>query len=1132
MYKFIVIVISALLVSACRLDVATTPGGGVRADSGKIDCREDQGTCRAWYGGPEAKSEFLEARPDSGYDFVGWSGDCSGSARRCEVNVGALTRDLAVEAHFQPGGGAVVAVTASPGGVVSSSDGQLRCSIDCAASYPAGSRVTLVAEPLPGYRFNGWQGVCANRQQNHCTLNINATRRNLSADFVQSDAAVATFDGIYQVEVDNTGFSFDGFIIRDGRIDGGFFLQVSFILEGVVQDNGDFTFTATSGPCEIEFQGSIDGNAISGDFDASACGRPEGTISGQRVESFEEPDFVNFESGQVRPLALSPDGSRLFVANTPNGTLEIFGVQGGSLSFQHAVPVGLEPVAVAAANNDEVWVVNHLSDSVSIVDVSAAVPSVIRTLQVGDEPRDIVFAGPGRQRAFITTARRGQNTNYPFEEYRTAGLPRADVWVFDRGSDEFALSDQPLTIVNLFGDVPRALATNASGSRVYAAVFMSGNQTTTLFNAPEVDAGKAAPDRDVHGDVQPATGLIVKYDGEAWRDEAGSDWSNRVNLSLPDYDVFTINANAAVPREVSRVSGVGTTLFNMANNPVNDELYVTNLDARNEVRFEGPGTISTTVRGHIANSRVSLISENEMRGAIDLNPHVDYSLPQGDAIPAGQKARSLSQPIGIAVAPDGSELYVAALGSNKVAALPTDVFSQGYTPDRDAQVEIPGGGPTGLVLDAGGRYLYVLARYNNSVVTVDTANLSVTGSRSLANPEPSHVREGRPFLYDANLTSSNGTAACSSCHIFGDVDHLAWDLGNPDDEVVSNPLQFTVTGRPDDGATFHPMKGPMTTQTFRGMTDSGAMHWRGDRTGSNRVQVRGELESVEAAAFKEFNPAFVGLIGRQQELSRSEMQAFTDFALSIMPPPNPLRALDNSLNESQRLGENIYFNQISTGGALTCNDCHTLNPLLKQFGTGGRVSDEGQGITEDFKVPHFRNLYTKVGKFGMSPNVIGSNNRFMGDQVRGFGFLHDGSMDTLDSFFSAPQFNLNSANRRRNAVVDFVIASDSNFAPIVGQQVTLDGSWHYPAAAERLDLMVQRALAVVDRPECDLVARGVVQGEQRAALMREDGFFYVAGSAAAPLSLAAIKQLAKEPGQALTFTCLPPGTGERAALGN
>src|SRR5262250_770369 len=117
--------------------------------------------------------------------------------------------------------------------------------------------------------------------------------------------------------------------------------------------------------------------------------------------------FATFESGQVRPLALSPDGTRLFAVNTPDDRLEIFTVNGGDLVHSDSVSVGLEPVAVAARSDGEVWVVNHLSDSVSIVDVGATPPHVVRTLLVGDEPRDIVFAGTGG-RAFISTAHRGQ----------------------------------------------------------------------------------------------------------------------------------------------------------------------------------------------------------------------------------------------------------------------------------------------------------------------------------------------------------------------------------------------------------------------------------------------------------------------------------------------------------------------------------------------------------------------------------------------------------------------------------------------------------------------------------------------------------------------------------------------------
>src|SRR6185436_19976699 len=130
----------------------------------------------------------------------------------------------------------------------------------------------------------------------------------------------------------------------------------------------------------------------------------------------------------------------------------------------------------------------------------------------------------------------------------------------------------------------------------------------------------------------------------------------------------------------------------------------------------------------------------------------------------------------------------------------------------------------------------------------------------------------------AAFASSHGDSACASCHIFGDFDSLAWDLGDPDGVTTNNNGPFTVAlGDPD----FFPMKGPMTTQSLRGMDNHGSMHWRGDRRGSGPNQQPDGGSFNETAAFNAFNPAFVGLLGRSAQLSNADMDKFTSFILEV-----------------------------------------------------------------------------------------------------------------------------------------------------------------------------------------------------------------------------------------------------------
>src|SRR5262249_26126902 len=145
-------------------------------------------------------------------------------------------------------------------------------------------------------------------------------------------------------------------------------------------------------------------------------------------------------------------------------------------------------------------------------------------------------------------------------------------------------------IVQLFSDTPRALAVSADGSTVYAAAFNSGNQTTTVFfENVLLNGGTPPPLTNFEGHPQPTASLVVGFNGTHWVDHLGRIWDSQVKFNLPDKDVFVIDAMANPPREIGSYAHVGTTLFNMAVNPVNGKVYVANTDANNRTRFEGIG---------------------------------------------------------------------------------------------------------------------------------------------------------------------------------------------------------------------------------------------------------------------------------------------------------------------------------------------------------------------------------------------------------------------------------------------------------------------------------------------------------------------------------------------------------------
>lgn len=756
--------------------------------------------------------------------------------------------------------------------------------------------------------------------------------------------------------------------------------------------------------------------------------------------------FADFEARQVHPLCLTPDGTRLVAVHSEAASVSVFDVSNAAVAPVRIaqIPVGLAPVSVRALDNDEVWVVNEVSDSISIVSLSAG--AVVETLDAGDEPADVVFAGG---KAFITCAR---SNAIEVRDLSTHAL---------------------LTRIPLQGLYPRALAASADGSKVYAAFLHSGNQTTVL---PK-EAAPAPPD-PTNGTLPPApqTALIVP---------AGDP---RINYTVLDHDVVQIDtASHAVDRYLE---GTGTNLFDLAARPGSDELWIANTEALNLIRFE------PQLRGHFVDSRLTKVDlVTATAAAHDLNPGIDYNLLPN---PAAQ-ATALAQPMAVAFAPAGDVLWTAAFASDRIAKVDAatgavlsrvDVRTGG-----DASSEAMRG-PRGLVLDAAHQRLFVLNKLSSTLSVIDASTDALLHEVDLGDSEPlpPEVKAGRGYLFDARL-SGNSTNSCGMCHIDADRDGLAWDLGNPGGEMLTVlGANLSIHDTTPRSRVMHPMKGPMTTQTLRGMQGAAPFHWRGDK-----------------ARLQDFNPTFANLMGGSQVVAE-DMDKLVAYLETLRHHPNPNRNLDRTLPTSFGPGNPVsgrtMFNDHLKSHCITC---HTL-----PTGSDNNIDlMQEVGSTQPVKTPQLRTTYQRAF----------FDRRSGATTVTGFGLLHDGSAGGTSLPIVHPYVLDNlSTQQEFNDVTAFVLCFDTGTAPTVGYSTTVTSANSGDSQVlSDIALLEARAVAM----DCDLVVRGRIGGVTRAFLFNTTTQGY-RPDRAAEASLTRANLLAGlGAGDAITFMGVLPGDGAR-----
>lgn len=778
--------------------------------------------------------------------------------------------------------------------------------------------------------------------------------------------------------------------------------------------------------------------------------------------------FVHFESPHVHPLELTPDGSRVLAVNTVDARLEVFDVLPSApyLRLVGSIGVGLEPVSVRARGNGEAWVVNHVSDSISIVDLGTM--SVKATLLTGDEPCDVVFAGTA-QRAFVTASQVNR-----VEVYNPASLATAP------------------TILNIAGEDPRALVTD--GTYVYAAIFECGNDTTVIPETrvstasmnpyagdpnPPPNAGTGfSPPLTPGLPPSPRAGLIVRKDAAGvWRDVNNANWNPAVTWNLHGNDVAVIQANTLA---TTYAKGFMTTPMALGIAP-DGRVIAVGTEAKNEVRFE------SNLRSRFIRSEVAVLPA---AGAVtsaraDLNPHLNYTQP---TIPPLQRMLSIGDPRGVAVSADGTRAYATGLGSSNIVSFSLANLA------RLGSCNV-GDGPTGIVLDAARGRIITLNRFGGSLSVVDESSLSPLGEVRFFDPTPQFIRNGRPLLFDTHATSGLGQASCASCHVDARMDQLSWDLGEPSGQVklfnelcnLGLPVQLGSCGN------WHPMKGPMATQTLIGLEGQEPFHWRGDRN-----------------TFAEFAHTATALLGADSDFTATEMNRMEAYLASIAFPPNPNRNLDGSLRTSLAGGNPVTGEQLFNTGNLDfvqCVTCHTM----PTGGTSSIISGNLLAEPQAMKVPHLRNMIEKTGFESLTATA---NNR-------GFGFTHDGAVPTLFDFFKLTVFNFAAGaagDQQRRDVSAFMLSFDTGTHASVGAQATIGGAASNGAARRN------QLLAIAQAGKSQLTARAMVNGGERSYLLA--GSVFETDVTGETTTLAALDALAGK-AATVTYTLVPNGTGLR-----
>ena len=695
---------------------------------------------------------------------------------------------------------------------------------------------------------------------------------------------------------------------------------------------------------------------------------------------------LNFESPHSRPIAVHPDGDRVYVVNTPSDTVDVIGTE--TYEILDRIRVGVEPVGIGIKpDGTEVWVSNHVSDSVSVIDSDASnitYHQVLHTIQVFDEdtkstrfdePMSIAFVDD--EKAYIALS----STN--------------EIAAVDVASWEVTARLQ------ITAQDPRAMVVR--NNRLYVIPFESNNQTGVSGCLPENMATdpNCTFDADAHVVNAPdgnAQSLSLNYVLDIVRDSR-----------FPDRDLYIFDTETDELLEI--VDTLGTLLYGIA---VDSEgnVFVAQAEARNDANGKS-GTEKHGLRELENRAFLNQITKVDCTGDrcdtpefIDLEP-LPPEHPERD--------EALATPFAIQISDDDTTIVATAAASDKVFTMSTE---SGEVLDQLVVDSIP----RGLALisnDAGEpERAWVLNALANSVSVVDVSDpedLEVLDTIQLEDPSDPILKQGRIAFNSANA-SSTGTFSCASCHPDGHTDQLLWVLDTPLCDVGCDQIQ------------------PRLVQDIRGLRGTAPYHWDGipgDPFGGintssieTYVEPNCEIDNEESCTLHLIDGSLETTMCDQDDctvndedkpghLSAQDREAMSKYLLSVPYPPSVERPYDNTVTELGLEGiRDFHFNE-------QCGNCHYL-PHWTTTNMGGSGMDlpSWRGASDRWKNAP-QNRFFFVDQVGGDTRGFPERFSFTQSQKM-YQMILEGSVGAPGSF--ARQVTLNSATADADITEDLLVA--------------------------------------------------------------------------------------------------------------